>query len=67
MDRREFLAKAGLTATWAGVIITLGACSDDDDDNPTGPKPPEGDVEGVVVRLDLVGDQGIEACQLPLA
>jgi hypothetical protein len=31
MDRREFLAKAGLVATWAGVSVVVGACSDDGD------------------------------------
>ena len=46
MDRREFLAKAGLVATWAGVTISVGACSSDGD-NGTNP-PPEGDVEGVI-------------------
>ena len=31
MDRREFLAKAGLVATWAGVAVTVSSCSDDGD------------------------------------
>ncbi|MCB1162324.1 MAG: hypothetical protein R3C71_04790 [Candidatus Krumholzibacteriia bacterium] len=30
MDRREFLAKAGLVSTWALVGITISSCSSDD-------------------------------------
>jgi hypothetical protein len=45
MDRREFLARAGLVATWALIPITISDCSDSSgpDDNPD-----DGDVEGVV-------------------
>ena len=34
MERREFLTKLGLTATWAAVAIRVSACGDDD---PAGP------------------------------
>lgn len=34
MDRREFLTKAGLAATWAGIAVTVSACSSDGDSNP---------------------------------
>jgi hypothetical protein len=47
MERREFIAKAGLLATWATIPITITACSDDDDD-PTGPDSNTDDVDGVV-------------------
>jgi hypothetical protein len=30
MDRREFLAKAGLVATWAAVSVRISGCSDDE-------------------------------------
>jgi hypothetical protein len=30
MDRREFLAQAGLVATWAGIVVTVG-CSEGGD------------------------------------
>lgn len=46
MDRREFLAKAGLAATWAGVSITVGACSSDSGDGGTAPG--TGDVTGSI-------------------
>lgn len=47
MDRREFLAKAGLVATWAGIAITVSACSDDEGDSaPTGTS--SNDAVGVV-------------------
>ena len=36
MDRREFLAKAGLVATWAGVAVTVSSCSDDSPTDPGG-------------------------------
>ena len=45
MNRRDFLAKAGLVATWAGVSITVGACSSDGDGVLN---PPEGDVDGAI-------------------
>jgi hypothetical protein len=35
MDRRDFLAKAGLVATWAAVPVTISGCGDDD--NPADP------------------------------
>ena len=34
MDRREFLAKAGLVATWAGVAVRVGGCGGDDTMSP---------------------------------
>jgi len=47
MDRREFLAKAGLVATWAGIAVRVNGCSSDGDgDGGTGPS--EGDVAGTV-------------------
>ncbi len=47
MDRREFLARAGLIATWAAIPIALTGCGDDYDNDTT--KPPEdGDVAGAV-------------------
>lgn len=54
MERREFIAKAGLLATWATIPITISACSDDDDDNggPTGPDSDTEDVVGVVTGSD---------------
>jgi VCBS repeat-containing protein len=30
MDRREFLAKAGLAATWAGIAVRVAGCGDED-------------------------------------
>lgn len=36
MDRREFLAKAGIAATWAGIAVRVSACGDDGDGG-TGP------------------------------
>ena len=46
MDRREFLAKAGLVATWAAISVRISGCSDTED-NPIGPG---GDVEGSVAQ-----------------
>jgi len=37
MDRREFLAKAGLVATWAGVAVTITDCGGDDYGSNPGP------------------------------
>lgn len=45
MDRREFLARAGLLATWALVPVSLSSCSGDD--SPSGPGGADG-VTGVV-------------------
>lgn len=36
MDRREFLARAGLVAAWAAIPIAIEGCGDDYDKNPTG-------------------------------
>jgi hypothetical protein len=46
MDRRAFLAKAGLLATWAAIPVTLAGCGDDEK-NPTG-NGENGDVAGSV-------------------
>lgn len=45
MDRRRFLARAGLLATWALVPVSLSSCSDDD--SPSGPGGADG-ATGVV-------------------
>jgi len=45
MDRREFLAKAGLVATWAAISVRISGCSDTES-NPIGPG--GGDVDGSV-------------------
>ncbi|GJM44302.1 MAG: hypothetical protein DHS20C21_11440 [Gemmatimonadota bacterium] len=44
MDRREFLAKAGLVATWAGIAVTVG-CGDDEN---TTMAPSSNDIAGTV-------------------
>jgi hypothetical protein len=44
MDRRTFLARAGLVATWAGIPITISCGSDDSGTNPGG----NGDIVGNV-------------------
>ncbi len=46
MDRREFLAKAGVVATWAAVAVRVGGCGDDGDGNPMDGD--DGDVTGSV-------------------
>jgi hypothetical protein len=46
MDRRAFLARAGLLATWAAIPVTLTGCGDDDDGNPMDGG--SGDVSGSV-------------------
>ncbi len=47
MDRREFLARASVAATWAGITIIVSGCSDDDE--PTAPEDTGStDVIGVV-------------------
>src|SRR5262245_24744168 len=47
MDRRTFLARAGLVATWAGIPITISSCGGDDSStNPGGGG--NGDVTGTV-------------------
>jgi len=43
MDRREFLAKAGIAATWAGIAIRVSACGDDN-----GAGPGDGSVTGTI-------------------
>ncbi len=45
MDRRSFLAKAGLLATWATIPIALTACGSD---KKSSTNPPDGDVAGDV-------------------
>jgi hypothetical protein len=45
MDRREFLAKAGLVATWAAITVKISGCGDDEE-NPVNPG--NGDVPGDV-------------------
>ena len=47
MDRRTFLARAGLVATWAGIPITISSCGGDD--GGTGPGGGgNGDINGTV-------------------
>lgn len=48
MKRREFLARAGLVATWAAIPVAITACGDDDE-NPSQPNPNDvvGDVSTV--------------------
>jgi plastocyanin len=48
MDRREFLTKAGLLATWSLVAVSVSSCSDDD--SPSGPTGGDGSVTGVVTE-----------------
>lgn len=47
MDRREFLRKAGLVATWAAIPIVVTGCGDDDG-GPTGTDNGDGNVPGSV-------------------
>ena len=44
MDRRTFLARAGLVATWAGIPITISCGSDSSTNPPAG----NGDIAGSV-------------------
>jgi hypothetical protein len=44
MDRREFLAKAGLVATWAAISVKVSGCGEDG--NPA--EPEDGDVNADV-------------------
>ena len=46
MNRRGFLARAGLVATWAIIPISISSCGDDD--NPTDPGDGDGGVTGSV-------------------
>jgi hypothetical protein len=46
MDRREFLAKAGLVATWAAISVKIVGCSDDESNPMDGGG--DGDVDGSV-------------------
>ena len=48
MDRREFLARAGLVATWAGITVHIGACSDDESPTNLNDDGSSGDVSGTV-------------------
>lgn len=50
MDRREFLARAGVAATWAGIAIRVSACGDESDTGtaPGGGGGGAGGVTGVV-------------------
>ena len=49
MDRREFLTRAGLVATWAGITVTVGATSDSDSpSSSTSNDGSSGDVTGTV-------------------
>jgi hypothetical protein len=51
MDRREFLAKAGLVATWAGIAIHIADCGEED--GGTGPGGDNsGDVTGTVSNVN---------------
>jgi hypothetical protein len=45
MDRREFLAKAGVAVTWTGIAIRVSACGDGD--GGTGPDG-NGSVNGTI-------------------
>jgi hypothetical protein len=45
MDRREFLAKAGLLVTWAAIPITITECSKS---SKGATQPSNGDISGVV-------------------
>ena len=49
MDRRTFLARAGIVATWASIPITVSDCGGDDG-GCMGPGP--GDVSGRVQTVD---------------
>jgi hypothetical protein len=46
MDRREFLAKAGLVATWAAISVRISGCGSDESNPMNGGG--DGDVEGDV-------------------
>ncbi len=46
MDRREFLAKAGLVATWAAISVRISGCGSDDSNPMNGGG--DGDVDGDV-------------------
>lgn len=48
MDRREFLAKAGLVATWAGIVVTVSSCSDDKKTTSSDGTPTSNDLVGVI-------------------
>lgn len=65
MDRREFLAKAGVLATWAAIPVTLASCGDDDE--PTEPENGNDDVDGVVTGSGHSHDVTITRAQLEAA
>lgn len=48
MDRREFLAKAGLVATWAAISVRVSGCASDEGN----PMDPGGNVNGDVSFRD---------------
>jgi hypothetical protein len=48
MDRRTFLARAGLVATWAGIPITISCGGDEDGGMNPPPSGGSGDVTGTV-------------------
>jgi hypothetical protein len=65
MDRREFLAKAGLVATWAAITVRVVGCGSDDSNpmNGGGDGNVDGDVsleQGHVHNVTITGAQ-IEA------
>lgn len=64
MDRRDFLAKAGLIATWATIPVTITACGDDD--NPADPGDGN-DVEGSVEFTDHTHTVTITEAQIDAA
>jgi hypothetical protein len=68
MDRREFLAKAGLIATWAAIPITITECGGSSS-KPT--QPNNGDIQGsvsvvnahthtvVITRAEITAGNGV--------
>jgi hypothetical protein len=62
MDRREFLTKAGLVATWAAVSVRVIGCGEDDSNPMNGG---DGSVQGIVEEeADHIHAVTITAAQL---
>lgn len=52
MNRREFLARAGLVATWAAIPVAISACGSDYGSSTPPPDDEQGDVTGNVGICD---------------
>lgn len=64
MDRRDFLARAGIAATWAGIAIRVSACGEDG--YGSGPNDGGGSADGVPGSISANHGHAVRVTQAQL-